>query len=171
MTEQTKPTKQEANYRLPDECCNVCKYPYRNLYDGISCPRLAPGTEVDLGGICDCFEHEVGTVQRIIANLQDEGPTGAKGPEGVIVPNCDSEVACGNGGMPKCFEQGTGDCTTCPVFEPIQQELDLQPESIWKLDPTASHPGVCRFLGVEPAVCDCLCSNCPDYLPKEGCHG
>lgn len=58
MSDEKKPTKEEANYRFPENCCNVCKHPYRNYYDGITCARLAPGTEVDIGGICDYFEHE-----------------------------------------------------------------------------------------------------------------
>jgi hypothetical protein len=49
-----KPTKQMANYRLPDVCCGTCDNSERNTYDDPSCYKLeATQTIIDIGGVCD----------------------------------------------------------------------------------------------------------------------
>lgn len=51
-------TKQEINYRLPQECCMNCIHSYMNTY-GDSCCKLLESTDlVDEGGTCDMYQFE-----------------------------------------------------------------------------------------------------------------
>jgi len=53
-------TKQEVNYRYPEECCGKCRFPYQSTYGDYQCPNLKPGNTIDLGAICDLYEADDG---------------------------------------------------------------------------------------------------------------
>lgn len=50
-----KPTKEEANYRLPNDCCAYCVGSYFNTMDDAMCSTMQPGNRIDAGGVCDYF--------------------------------------------------------------------------------------------------------------------
>ena len=50
-------SKQENNYRLPDECCGNCTYSYNNSYDDALCRHLTSIDIIDFGGVCDLYSH------------------------------------------------------------------------------------------------------------------
>jgi hypothetical protein len=51
-------SKQDANYRYPEQCCGRCKGAYRNSYGDIQCKCLQSGDTIDLGGVCDLYEKD-----------------------------------------------------------------------------------------------------------------
>ena len=50
-----KQSKQEINYRLPEQCCGNCIRSYFSHYDDTCCELLAHHDLIDVGGICDNY--------------------------------------------------------------------------------------------------------------------
>jgi len=48
-------TKEEINYRLPEQCCGKCNNAYNSTYGDNCCKLLKSEDTIDFGGICDLY--------------------------------------------------------------------------------------------------------------------
>ena len=66
-----KPTKLQANYRLPVNCCATCEHSYISSYESSMCIELRSGTEIDAGGVCDHYSSIKGTDANATTTISD----------------------------------------------------------------------------------------------------
>lgn len=54
-----RPTKEQANYKYPEQCCGRCTHAYKSSYGDVQCSQLEAGNTIDLGAVCDLYHQEV----------------------------------------------------------------------------------------------------------------